>query len=105
MDGKKIGESKIPIEWYVPEGLMSQYATNMVIQHTDQEFMISFFEIKHPIILGPDEEVKNQYEKIGKVRAECITRIILTPDRLKDFIASMQTNYEKFQKRKQEESK
>ena len=44
MDEKKTEETKLPIEWYIAEDLKSQYATNIVIQHTDQEFLISFFE-------------------------------------------------------------
>ncbi len=101
MDEKKTEETKLPIEWYIAEDLKSQYATNIVIQHTDQEFLISFFEIKHPIILGADEEVKSTYEKIGKLKADCIARIIVTPDRMKNFINAMRENYDRFQGRLQ----
>lgn len=99
MDEKKREEIALPIEWYVPEDLKSQYATNMVIQHTDQEFLISFFEIKNPIIVGSDEEVMSKYQEIGKIKANCIARIIVTPDRMKEFIDILRANYDRFQAR------
>lgn len=92
MDEKPIEKIMIPIEWYVPEGLKSQYVTNMVIQHTDEEFIMSFFEMKTPIILGSPEKIKSTFEHMQTVRAECVSRIIVTPKRMVEFIKVMQKN-------------
>jgi len=96
MADKAIEPIAIPIEWRVPEDLKTHYATNLVIQHTNQEFIISFFETKNPIILGTPDEVKSQYEKIKSVKADCVARIVVTPKRMEDFIKVIQTNLDKF---------
>jgi hypothetical protein len=45
MAGEVSGENfELPIEWYIPDDLVSQYATHIVVQQTPQEFIISFFE-------------------------------------------------------------
>ena len=85
-----------PLEWHVPDDLASHYATNFVVQHTDAEFILSFFEIVPPIVVGSEEERRAQIEKIPSVRADCVARIIVSPQRLPDFLKAIQTNLEKF---------
>lgn len=81
---------ELPVEWYVPESIVSRYATNMVVQYTGQEFIISFFDLKPPIILG--EPNKDALENLKSVRAECIARVIVSPSRMPKFVEVLQTN-------------
>jgi hypothetical protein len=39
----------LPIEWHVPDDLVTRYANNLLIQHTEHEFILSFFEILPPL--------------------------------------------------------
>jgi hypothetical protein len=98
MEEKKSVKIGLPIEWFVPEDIRSQYATNMVVQHTDQEFLISFFEIEQPILLGEAEEIKAKLEQRGKARATCLARFVLTPERMKHFVSILNENYDRFVK-------
>lgn len=81
---------EVPIEWYVPDSIISRYATNMVVQHTGQEFIISFFDTKPPIIIG--QPTKEILDGLKSVRAECIARVIVSPTRMSQFIEVLQTN-------------
>jgi len=92
----------IPIEWHVPDGLVSRYATNMVVQHFENEFRVYFFEIRPPIVLGSPEETKTKLEQLGSVRAECVASIIVAPDRMQEFIRVLQENLVKSQAMKKE---
>jgi len=85
----------IPLEWHIPEGMVSRYATNIVVQHSAHEFTVSFFEVNPPVILGSIEERKAALQQMGSVRAECIARIIIAPGRMPAFIKALQTNMEK----------
>lgn len=86
-------ELEIPIEWYVPDSIVSQYATNMVIQHFEHEFIISFFDTKPPLIVGvPSKEV---LESLKSIRAECVARIVVAAARMPGFVNALQTNLEK----------
>jgi len=81
--------------WEIPEGLMSGYATNMLVQVSDQEFYLSFFEATPPIMFRPEDA-----DKLEGVRAECIARIIVSPDRMAKFVDVMQQQLDTFNKKK-----
>ncbi|MDZ4383645.1 MAG: hypothetical protein U0937_03290, partial [Thermodesulfovibrionia bacterium] len=51
----------LPIEWNIPDDIITRYATNMVVQRMEKEFKISFFELKRPVIL---EENKQEWDKV-----------------------------------------
>ena len=87
-------ERQASIEWHIPEGTVSRYATNMVVQHSEQEFILSFFELLPPIILGTPQELE-KLDKMTSVRAECIARVIVSADRMPKFIEVLQQTLEK----------
>jgi len=86
-------EIRIPLEWYVPEELPTHYATNLVIQHTEQEFFITFFELVPPITLGKTPE---EIEQVESIRARALTRVAISSGRLESFIRAMQDNLVKY---------
>ena len=94
---------QVPIEWHVSENVDSKYATNLVIQHSEHEFIINFFEIRLPLILGNQDQVREQWQNIKSVRAECVARIIVAPDRMQEFINVMQADLDKYTGKQQEE--
>jgi hypothetical protein len=91
----------IPIEWHFPESLASRYATNLVVQSTEHEFVISFFEMRQPIVLGSAEDRKAQLEQIKSVRAECVARIIVAAEKMPEFVKVLQVRLEAFRASRQ----
>lgn len=87
----------IPIEWHIPEGQMTPFATNMTVQIIENEFKISFFEIKPPVRFDDSEPLPS------KARADWIASVIVTADRLPKFIEVLQTQLNKYQSKKQTE--
>ena len=87
---------QVPIEWHISENIDSKYATNLVIQHSEHEFIIDFFEMRRPLILGNPDQVREQWRKIESVRAECVAQIIVSPDRMQEFIDVMQADLNKY---------
>ena len=81
----------LPVDWHVSENIQSRYATNIVVQPIQHEFVISFFEAQPPIILGTPEENRAKYQELGAIRAECVARVIVAAERLPDFIEALQT--------------
>jgi hypothetical protein len=92
---KKPQERVIPIIWNFPEDLISGYATNIVVQNGEQELYVSFFEAQPPILLAPEDA-----EKLESVNAECIARIVITPDRMAKFIDVLQKQLNVFNSKK-----
>ena len=83
-------ERRVPLDWYFPEGTASRYATNIVVQRQPHEYIISFFEVQHPILVGTREERETQLAQIGAVPALCVARIIVAPDRFPKFVDALQ---------------
>lgn len=83
---------QVPIQWEISRELVTQAATNMVVNHTTEgEFFITFFEIRAPIILeGQNDEMRD----IDSVKAKAVARVMVTPGRLPGIIAALQENYQ-----------
>jgi hypothetical protein len=92
----------VPLEFCVSDELVSRYATNFVVQHTENEFILSFFEAEVPILLGTAEENLAQLQSIGSVKAHCVARIIVSPNRMADLLRIMGENYSRYQGRREE---
>lgn len=93
----------LPVEWHVSENILSRYATNIVVQPIQHEFVISYFEAQPPIILGTPEENRAKYQELGAIRAECVARVIIAAERLPEFIEAMQTSLAAYRASKEAE--
>jgi len=86
----------VPLIHDFPKDLVSRYATHFVVQHTEQEFVISFFEVDNPILLGTPEENREALRSMSGVPAHCVARIIIAPNRMEQFVQILQQNLERF---------
>jgi len=76
---------KINIERHFPDDLKSYFVANVVVQHQADFFVLSFFEVWPPVIIGESEEEKqNALDSIDSLEAKCVARLVLTPDRMKE---------------------
>lgn len=87
---------KVPVILQEPENTPSFYATNLVVQHTKYEFIISFFEVRPPLLWGPPEEKEKMLEEIDAIRSSCSARIVVAADRMPSFVQVLQDNLKTF---------
>jgi len=87
---------QIKLNWVYPQDLETHFVTNMVVQHQEDHFIISFFETWPPAITGNVDERHKQLESINEVDAKCVARIVVTPEKMRDFLNAFQENVEKF---------
>jgi len=81
-----------------PEDLKSYYVDNVVVQHKPDRFILSFFEVFEPPILGEtEEERKREVESLESIEAKCVARLIVTPNRMQEFIDVLNQNMSKYQ--------
>jgi len=92
-------ESRLPIEWTSMGDVDSRYSNNMIIQHTDNEFIISFFEVMPPLIVRDPDMKGKKVDEPSHATASCVARIIVNPDKVKSLIDALQTNYETYKQR------
>jgi hypothetical protein len=87
---------EVPTRHVIPPDIVGQYATNLVVQHTEHEFILSFFEMQRPPLIGSLEERRAILEKLEYVPVKCFARIIVSPDRFPSFVEALQGNLEKY---------
>lgn len=95
---------ELPIHWNVPDDIVARYSTNMVVQRLDNEFLISFFEVKPPIILGDPDAIKDGLKSLKSIQANCVAQIIVAHDKLPSFINALQKNYKGLEKENMDNS-
>jgi hypothetical protein len=79
---------ELPIEWHIPDGMTGRHATNIVVQYVEGEYVVSFFELVPPIVLGEPEERLKQIEQLTSVRAQCVARIVVPAHKMEGFIGA-----------------
>ncbi len=87
----------LSIDWHFPESIQSRYANNMLVQAGRLEFIISFFEMQLPMLLGSPEENKAKLEEMRSIRAECVSKIVLSPELVPGLISALQIELERYQ--------
>jgi hypothetical protein len=97
-----ISEKLVPIDWVVPDDIVTRYATNIVVQRSEHEFIISFFEAEPPIIVGPDDRKEKALASIQSVQARCVARIVVAPKRVDDFVRVLTEQIEAAKTRQKE---
>lgn len=89
-------ERQIPIDWFVSQEIKTRYANNVIIQHSNNEFVLSFFEVLPPLLIGSHEEVQAQLAQMRSAHAECVARIVMNPQQVKNLARALQENLQKY---------
>ncbi|MBI5291177.1 MAG: DUF3467 domain-containing protein [Chloroflexi bacterium] len=97
-DEKPVGihERTIKVKFAFPDDLQSHFVTNFIIQHQPESFVLSFFEVWPPAILGNEEEQRAAIESFEEIEAKCIARMVITPSKVKELLAALKDNVEKY---------
>ncbi len=96
-------EVSLPIDWHYPENLLSRYANNVLVQNGKYEFVIAFFEMQIPMLLGIPEENLAKLKEMGSIRAECVSKIVLSPEVISGLISALQIELEKYQSQRSDQ--
>lgn len=90
----------VPITRTYPTDLQTHFVVSIVVQHQADHFILSFFEIWPPPILGETEEEKaQQLEAVSSIEAKCVARLVVTPDKMGEFLDVMNENYTNWQRK------
>src|SRR3990172_3689638 len=91
----KVIEKKVRVIRKYPDDLQSHIVDNLVVQHQPDRFVLSFFEVWLPAMLAEsDEEFQGQVDSLESVEAKCVARLVVTPQRMREFVNAMTKNLE-----------
>ena len=83
---------RIPIEHVYPDSLETRFADHVVVQHTEHEFRILFYETRPPIMVGSVEERRARLEEIQSIEAVCVARIVVPASRMPEMVRALNDN-------------
>jgi hypothetical protein len=78
----------LKIKYKTPDSLITRFASNMTVQFIEDEFRVSFFELKPEVYLGSGEPP-------AEIDAECVSSVIITKSRMQKFINALQQQFDK----------
>ncbi len=87
----------IRVDFDIPPDFPTRYASNLVVQHTEHDFTITFFDIRPPLLVGTAEEKASQLGAIEAVKAAPIARIIVAASRMAEFVRVLQDNLKTYE--------
>jgi len=98
MTEKKVFAKEISVKRIFPEDLQSNFASHFVIQHDLYKFILTFYEVWPPVLLGETgEDVGQVIDNIDSIEAKCIARIVVTPEKMREFYEAIQNNLQKYE--------
>lgn len=89
-------ELGIRVVWEVPSGFPTHYSTHVVVQHGEDDFTITFWDLRPPLLMGSLEEKQQQAQALKEIRPTALARIIVSPHRMRQFTQVMQDNLKTF---------
>ena len=66
-----------------------------MVQRLENEYLLSFFEVRPPIVLGSPEQMAAKVDVIESVRADCVAQIFVAENKIPEFVKTLQANLEK----------
>ena len=79
------------IDFQPSEHLPASVATNIVVQWTGMEIILTFFEAKPPIVLAPQDGSVQPLEPATVIRADPVGKLSIALPRMIDMIKALDT--------------
>lgn len=87
---------KLPIVYIGAEDVPVALANQFIIQHEQNEFILTFGQITPPILLGNDEQRLEQAKNIAYVPVKVVGRFTFTRQRLSELVDVLQRHLRKY---------
>lgn len=93
----------LPVDFSRGTDFPAVHANQMIVQHTDQEFIVTFFELLPPVVSLDPEMQKEQLAQISSIPARPVARVVMSAERAREFIGALVDNYRKYEQSMKEE--
>ena len=84
----------LPFFFIGTEDVPIQLSNLQVVQHVEQEFIITFAQFAPPLVLGTPEEQREQVKAKPYLPVKTLARLAMSPERVLSLIKALQENYD-----------
>lgn len=94
-------EIELRIVRTIPDELKgSRFSDDFIIQHRQNSFTLSFFEVVIPIVAETSrEDAVEQFKQLDHIEAHCVGRITVSPNQLKRMAQAIQNNIAHYERK------
>ena len=92
---------RLPLTYLGLEDVPILFANQFVIQHEQNEFVLTVGQLQPPILLGSPDERKEQAKRLTYVPIRVVGRFGLTRQRLAELIEVLQSNLQTYDKKQE----
>jgi hypothetical protein len=86
---KEVPVKEVPLTYIIPDDVPLLFSDGMVVQHSENEFILSFFQTNRPIVLSEEDA-----NKVTKAESRCVVRIVVTPRQMERNAKAMVKNFD-----------
>jgi hypothetical protein len=92
----------VPVVWENVDGVPVLLANQFIIQHFQDEFILTMGQMVPPTLLGAEEQREAQLRAIERVTVRPLARIAFTRARLTELIETLAAHRERYDREQQE---
>ena len=89
----------VPVDFTSGSEIPAVHANQVIIQHTEHEFIITLYEVLPPTVNSDPALQARQLAKIKSVPARAVAKIVMSPGRVRELSAALADNIEKYDER------
>lgn len=90
-DETPAGSIALPLVWIDIEDADTRSVNQLIVQHHEDEFILTFGHLTPPLLIGTPEETAEQAKAIPYVPVKVVAQLAATPAKVEAFVAAMQT--------------
>ena len=97
MENTSEQKRSIPVDFTGGTELSAVHANQMIIQHTEHEFVVTFFELLPPVLSPDPTQQAEEFGQIKNVRARPVAKVVMSSVRAREFAAALVENLRRFE--------
>ena len=91
----------IPVDFSGSADLPAAHVNQVLIQHTEHEFLITFYELLPPPISPDPARQAREIAKLKTIPARAVAKLVMSPGRARELVAALLENIETYDMRRQ----
>jgi hypothetical protein len=88
------GMEQIAVEmnYRTPDSMRLAYANQLIVQHDENTFFLSYLEALPPVLMGTVEERMSQLKSLGSLAAHCVAKIAIPVNQMEKIVEVLTGN-------------
>lgn len=86
---------KVAINYVFPPDQTVAYSNNVTVQGDGSVYLINFFHVQAPMVVGSKEEQAKIIDQLHTIDAKCVSKVIIPEHLMAGLIEALQSNHQK----------